>query len=125
MKILTALSIAILFSSVFAITNAGAAQLIMLEEDGCPWCQKWNREVGIVYNKTMEARHAPLRRIDIHAHLPKDLKFLVKGKYTPAFVLINQGQEIGRIRGYPGEGFFWGLLQHLIKKLPNRSGTTN
>ena len=32
-------------------------------------------------------------------------------------VLIDKGQEIGRIRGYPGEDYFWGLLGMLIKKL--------
>ena len=33
------------------------------------------------------------------------------------FVLIDQGREIGRIRGYPGDTFFWGLLANLIERL--------
>ena len=37
-------------------------------------------------------------------------------------VLVDSGREIGRIRGYPGEDHFWGLLGVLIKKLDN-SGT--
>jgi hypothetical protein len=31
--------------------------------------------------------------------------------------LSTNGEEIGRIRGYPGEDHFWGLLSVLIKKL--------
>ena len=33
------------------------------------------------------------------------------------FVLVDAGREIGRIRGYPGETFFWGLLASLIERL--------
>ena len=33
---------------------------------------------------------------------------------TPVFVLIDHDREIGRIRGYPGEDNFWGLLAGLI-----------
>ena len=31
--------------------------------------------------------------------------------------MIDQGREIGRIRGYPGDTFFWGLLANLIERL--------
>ena len=33
------------------------------------------------------------------------------------FVLVDQGREFGRIRGYPGDIFFWGLLANLIERL--------
>jgi len=49
--------------------------------------------------------------------MPSDLQFITGLVYTPTFVLVDKGKEIGRIRGYPGEGFFWGLLQQLISKL--------
>lgn len=107
---------------------AAAAQLIMLEEDGCPWCEQWNKEVGVIYHKTPEGKQAPLRRIDIHDPLPDDLKFLVKGGYTPTFVLVENGRELGRIRGYPGEDFFWGLFGKMLKRLstsPDSIRSTN
>lgn len=37
--------------------------------------------------------------------------------YTPTFILLEDGQEVGRIEGYPGEGFFWGLLGKMLEKL--------
>lgn len=93
----------------------------MVEQRACEWCEVWDAEVGIVYNKTEEGRAAPLRRVDIHKPMPRDLEFIRGLVFTPTFVLIDQGEEIGRIHGYPGEDFFWGLLQELIEKLPDRT----
>ena len=115
----TTLKIAlIVLLAVLTSRHGQAAELIMLEEHGCPWCERWNEEVGVVYHKTPEGKRAPLRRIDIHDPLPVDLRFLVKGGYTPTFVLVENGREIGRIRGYPGEDFFWGLLGQMLKRPP-------
>ncbi len=100
------------------VPAAAAAELVMLEADGCSWCAKWNEEVGVVYHKTPEGRRAPLRRVDIHGPLPADLRFLTKGSYTPTFILVDDGREFGRIRGYPGEEYFWALLGEMLKRLP-------
>ena len=65
-----------------------------------------------------EGKQAPLRRVDIHDDMPEDLLEIAPVIYTPTFVLLHEGVEIGRIKGYPGEDFFWGMLDQLIKKLP-------
>lgn len=109
--------------TIFATVPGLTAELIMLEEHGCPWCEKWNAEVGTTYAKTPEGKRAPLRRLNIHERLPDDLRFLDKGRYTPTFILVSDGREFGRIRGYPGEDFFWGYLGNLLNKLPVRQGS--
>ena len=91
-----------------------AEELIMVEEDGCIWCARWNAEIAPIYPKTPEGKFAPLRRIDIHAPLPADLQFMSAPFYTPTFILVRDGQELGRIEGYPGEDFFWGLLGRML-----------
>ncbi|HLN85076.1 MAG TPA: hypothetical protein VK200_01410, partial [Candidatus Limnocylindrales bacterium] len=48
---------------------------------------------------------------------PPDLTFIAMERLAPVFVLVDKGRELGRIRGYPGEDHFWGLLGVLIKKL--------
>lgn len=96
---------------------AYAAELIMVEQVGCEWCETWEQEIGTVYQNTPEGRAAPLRRVNIR-ELPEDLEFIRGLVYTPTFVLVDKGREIGRIQGYPGEDFFWGLLQQLIDRLP-------
>lgn len=94
-----------------------AAELIMFEQAGCVWCAKWNEEIAPAYAKSAEGKIAPLRRVDIHAPLPEDLAGISVERFTPTFVLVENGQEIGRMRGYPGDQFFWFLLGEMLDKL--------
>ena len=96
-----------------------AAQLVMLEQPGCPWCRRFNEEIAPAYAKTDEGRRAPLRRVDITEPWPSDLSKIRKERLTPTFVLIDDGVEIDRLRGYPGDDFFWGLLDDMLAKLPD------
>lgn len=100
-----------------AAVPAAAAELVLFEADGCRWCEAWNAEIGEIYSKTAESRIAPLRRVDIHGQRPDDLAHLRGIVYTPTFVLMEDGREVGRITGYAGEEFFWGLLGVELKKL--------
>ena len=86
----------------------------MAEEEGCIWCAAWNRDVSTEYPKTGEGRAAPLLRIDIHKPLPEGLELEKKLRFTPTFVLVRDGREVSRLEGYPGEDFFWGLLQRML-----------
>ncbi|MFZ1813535.1 MAG: thioredoxin [Rhizobiaceae bacterium] len=97
-------------------THAQAAELVMFEQQNCHWCEAWHAEIGPIYPKTRESQLAPLRRVDIHGTMPDDLADIDSGRFTPTFVLVENGHEIGRIRGYPGEDFFWGLLDELMHK---------
>lgn len=100
-----------------AVSSARAETvLIMAEEAGCMWCALWNKEIAPIYPKTAEGRAAPLRRIDIHDDPPPDISFARPLTYTPTFVLVNEGTEVARIEGYPGEDFFWGLLEQMLKE---------
>ena len=107
-----------ILSFVLGLHNAGAAELLMFESEGCEWCEIWDKEVGSIYPKTSEAQAAPLRRIDIHATRDEKLSSIRPVMFTPTFVLMDKGKEVGRILGYPGESNFWGLLDELIAKLP-------
>ena len=89
--------------------------LLMAEEDGCIWCARWDADISEAYPKSPEGQTAPLRRIDIHDAIPSDVVLEKPLFYTPTFVLLENGQEIGRIEGYPGEDFFWGLLGVLLR----------
>lgn len=92
--------------------------LVMVEQPGCTWCARWNAEVGDAYPLTAEGRIAPLRRVDLRAPPPDGIVFDRPAVYTPTFVLVSHGREVGRIEGYPGEDFFWPLLARLIGQLP-------
>ncbi|MGE5164800.1 MAG: hypothetical protein ACM3IH_12355 [Sphingobacteriales bacterium] len=110
----------VFFAAIFAVSSpitAIAAELIMFEQAGCAWCQTFDREIAPIYPKTAEGQRAPLRRVNIDYPLPPDLTFIAMERLAPVFVLVDKGRELGRIRGYPGEDHFWGLLGVLIKKL--------
>ncbi len=51
--------------------------------------------------------------------MPPDLAFIPVERLTPLFVLVDMGHEIGRIRGYPDDNHFWGLLGALMRTLDN------
>lgn len=89
-------------------------ELIMVEENGCHWCARWNEEIAPIYPKTAEGKLAPLRRIDLHQTRPKDISFVRPLTFTPTFVLVVDGKEASRLEGYPGEDFFWGLLARML-----------
>jgi thioredoxin-related protein len=96
---------------------AAAAELVMFEAAGCPYCARWNREIAPIYPKTAEGKRAPLRRVDIAGPRPADLAGVANIVYTPTFVLLEDGHEIGRIVGYSGDEIFWSLLAELFAKL--------
>jgi hypothetical protein len=93
------------------------AQLIMLEQRGCVWCARFNAEIAPGYANTEEGTRAPLRRVDIHAPIPDDLAHLVIERFTPTFILMHDNVEIDRIRGYPGDAFFWPMLAEMLAQL--------
>ncbi|WP_323371735.1 hypothetical protein [Anianabacter salinae] len=97
-----------------ALCAQAETRLLMAEEAGCMWCARWNAEVAPEYPLTAEGQAAPLLRVDIHDPLPDGITLDTRLHYTPTFVLIRDGQELARIEGYPGEDFFWGLLQRML-----------
>jgi len=99
------------------IGRAEAAELIMVEQPGCAWCARWNDEIGVAYPKTAEGKTAPLRRVDITDGWPDDLAGIQRERLTPTFILVDDGKEVARLRGYPGEHFFWPLLNEMLGKL--------
>jgi len=110
--------VAVLVMLWISATVAAAAQfqLLMFERDGCSYCRQWNEEIGPAYPKTAEGRAAPLHRLDIKDPLP--LGITLTGRqpaFTPTFVLLSEGTEVGRIEGYAGDEFFWVLLDQMLQ----------
>ena len=96
---------------------ASAAELVMVEERGCIYCARWNAEIAPAYPNTPEGQQAPLRRIDLNAPVPEDLDLDAPLRITPTFVLVDEGEEVARLEGYPGDEFFWHLLSVMLDQL--------
>lgn len=106
-----------------AAAPAASAELVMLERPGCVWCERFDAEIAPAYPKTEEGKRAPLRRVDVTGPWPADLEGIPSERFTPSFILVEDGKEVGRVRGYPGSEFFWYLLGDILAKLdPPTSG---
>jgi hypothetical protein len=100
-----------------SLSLSQAAELLMFERAGCPWCRRWDQEVGKIYPKTPEGQVAPLRRISLDHPLPADIRLNPPVFFTPTFVLMHEEREIARITGYLGDDAFWGMLSKFIAPL--------
>lgn len=111
--------ISVLASVWASVAMAGDLRLVMVEQPGCHWCDRWNTEIAPIWPKTTEGQTAPLAR--------QQLGTIAKGQFdapvlfTPTFILTHDGTEVGRIEGYPGEDFFWPLLGDLISQTQETS----
>lgn len=85
-------------------------RLLMVEQDGCAYCRMWNADLGPIYPKTPEGKLAPLEHVQLRSDWDSGLEIGPRPVFTPTFILLEGTREVGRIEGYPGEDFFWGLL---------------
>jgi len=105
-------------TALFLAFPAAAVELVMVEQDGCVYCEQWNEDIGGIYSKTSEGKFAPLRRVDIF-NIPEDLSIARRVVYTPTFLIVDDGKELARLEGYPGPDFFWPLLGKLLRSNTN------
>jgi hypothetical protein len=97
---------------------AHAAELVMVEQPGCVWCQRFDAEIAPGYPNTDEGKQAPLRRVDLRQPWPEGISVKEGARFTPTFILLDDGgKELGRFVGYPGDQFFYPALGELLKKL--------
>ena len=109
--------LAAFFAAFASAWAAEAADLVMYERDGCSWCVRWHKEIGAGYAHSEEGKRAGLHIVNVDRGPKPDLALKSPITHTPTFVLVDNGREIGRIIGYPGAEFFYGLLTELLKKL--------
>lgn len=87
--------------------------LVIVEQPGCHYCIRWHDEIGPAYPKTDLGAFAPLRSEQLRAP-PSDLTYARRVNFTPTFILVDaSGTEVARLEGYPGEDFFWPMIEKL------------
>jgi hypothetical protein len=110
----------VLLMVVGLVANAAslrAAELLMFEDSYCSWCRRWHVEVGPSYPTTTEGQRAPLRRMHIADQDIAGVTLERPIRATPTFVVVENGREVGRIVGYPGD-YFFPKLDELLERLP-------
>lgn len=98
--------------------SASAYELVIVEVDGCIYCEVLRRDVMPAFNASPEAKEITVRFLDLNTPEAKKLE-LTEGPLTtvPTVLLVKANREVGRAAGYMGpEGFF-----HSIKWMLNRA----
>ena len=80
--------------------------------------RRWTAEIGPGYARSPEGQQAPLRRIYIRDQSKAGVALARPVNATPTFVLVEDGQEVGRIPGYAGRDFFYPALDELLQRIP-------
>lgn len=93
---------------------ADPLRLLMVEKDGCIYCQAWNRNIGPGYAASDAGRAAPLMRVDIHGPYPDGLALARRPFVTPTFILLDNGSEVGRLEGHMTADQFYPALSDLL-----------
>lgn len=95
---------------------ASAAELVMFEQPGCPFCRKFDAEIAPDYPQSRIGQVAPLRRVNIWTDRRGGIAGLTPAVFTPTFVLVrDDGTEIGRLEGYPGRKWFYPEIEALME----------
>jgi thioredoxin-related protein len=95
---------------------AQAAELVMFRQAGCAWCAHWDRTIAPIYPKTDIGKKFTLRHVDLYGSRKNWPQLKVAVRFTPTFVLVDQGKELGRIEGFAGDHFFWAQLERLAEQ---------
>ena len=119
-----ALALAVMLSPLWASAARAEPNLVLVEQPGCVYCQRWDAEIGPAYSKTAEGKFAPIIRADLREGPPDGITYARRVLFTPTFVLVENGEEKARIEGYPGEDFFWPLLTRLLTENTDFMTTT-
>ena len=112
-RFFVAMSIA--FAALYAPT-ASAAELVYVEWKDCGYCKVFNRQMAWAYASSSIGRKIPLRRVDILRRWPADLKRVNRPFYTPVFILVENGREVGRFDGYTSRQGFTSNVQRLLQR---------
>lgn len=97
-----------------ALPARAELSLMMVEQPGCIHCAAWDAQIAPAYPLTPEGRAAPLVRQQLRDPLPQGVTLDRPALFTPTFILLQDGTEVARIEGHPGEDFFWGLLGGML-----------
>ncbi|WBU53480.1 thioredoxin family protein [Paracoccus sp. SCSIO 75233] len=112
MRILIALIFAVFTMPAFA----SQLQLLVTYENGCGDFARWQREVAPGYARSQAGQNAPLLAVNMQGPWPDGLTLAQNPKQTPTFILLRNGQEVGRFAGYRSAAGFQSQLLQLLKR---------
>lgn len=96
------------------VTNLGNMQLVVMEADGCIYCNIFRRDVLPSYEASERGKDLPVRFIDVNDVETARIELQSPIDILPTFVVIKDNREIGRIPGYMGPEDFFHSINYLL-----------
>lgn len=94
---------------------ASDLRLVMFTSKDCPVCQAWERQIGSVYKKSFYQVSLPLTRVNFSADTSDLMSLQEPISGTPTFVILKNGEEVGRILGFNDKEIFWWELSSFLE----------
>jgi thioredoxin-related protein len=101
-----------------AAIPTGALELVVVEAEGCVYCELFRRDVLPAYEASAQAKDLPVRFVDINDIEADHLSFKSGVDIVPTFVVVKSQQEVGRISGYVGQENFFHSISYLLASAP-------
>lgn len=96
----------------------GNLELVVVEADGCIYCELFRRDVLPTYETSEQGKELPVRFVDINDIDADHLDFKADVEIVPTFVVVKSRHELGRISGYVGPEDFLHSIDDLLASAP-------
>jgi thioredoxin-related protein len=97
-----------------ALPNLGNMQLIVMEAEGCIYCNVFRRDVLPSYEVSERGKEMPVRFVDVNDVPKTGIELQSPIDILPTFVITKDNREIGRIPGYVGPEDFFHSIAYLL-----------
>ena len=104
----------------FASMAAQAMELVMFESPSCGTCKVFKREVLPIYAESPAGKVFPLWVASMRDRVPFRLKEPVT--FTPTFIWVDNGDEVGRFSGYFGKDQFFKIVNKAANAYQHDNG---
>jgi thioredoxin-related protein len=96
------------------VPHLGNMQLVVMEADGCIYCNIFRRDVLPSYEVSERGKDLPVRFIDVNDVKTTRIELQSPIDILPTFVIVKDNREIGRIPGYIGPEDFYHAINYLL-----------
>jgi thioredoxin-related protein len=93
-------------------------EILVVEAEGCIYCQIFRRDVLPAYATSPRARQVPMRFVDVNAADAAKIALNEPVELVPTALVLKEGREVGRIAGYVGPEAFFHSINRLLAIAP-------
>ncbi len=101
-----------------ALPDSTGLEIIVIEVDGCLYCDVIRRDVLPAYQISGRSKLAPMRFIDINAPDVDRLSLKSPINTVPTVLILENGRELERIPGYVGREVFFNVVNRFLPMQP-------